>query len=137
MRQAGQVVLEPERANRILNELGWAQHQVISELQQAARNGGFVAAEKRLEDKKSETKAVYRKLALKYHPDHGGDAEDFRHLQALWEHLQKAKVERPRPPPVRFVQIIHSSTGSTVTSTVGGTWTHAGWTGTSTGGGFY
>jgi len=35
----------------------------------------------------AEIKAAYRKRALETHPDHGGDADDFRALHAAYERL--------------------------------------------------
>ncbi len=34
-------------------------------------------------------KAAYRALAQKYHPDHGGDAEEFRRVDAAYKELTK------------------------------------------------
>ena len=34
-----------------------------------------------------EIKKAYRRLVKKHHPDHGGDAERFKEIQAAWEYL--------------------------------------------------
>ena len=41
---------------------------------------------------------AYKKVILKTHPDKGGDAEDFKKLQAAkenWDNLRKTKSARP------------------------------------------
>lgn len=36
-----------------------------------------------------ENKAIYRKLAFKFHPDHGGTTDQFADLQTQWEEYNK------------------------------------------------
>lgn len=46
----------------------------------------------------SEVRKAYRKLALKHHPDRGGNAEAFKEIQAAYE-----AITNPAPPPIRTV----------------------------------
>jgi len=47
-------------------------------------------------DQKSDIKAAYRKLALKHHPDKGGDEEEFKKVAAAYEWINKNhKVGQP------------------------------------------
>lgn len=39
----------------------------------------------------SEIKKAYKKLAMKYHPDRGGNADKFKELQDAYQHLMEAK----------------------------------------------
>jgi len=46
-------------------------------------------------------KAAFRKLALKAHPDHGGDAQKFLELKGAFEEaIRKALSNRPEPAPM-------------------------------------
>lgn len=49
-------------------------------------------------------KVAYRKAALKYHPDHGGNAHDFKVINSLYHFIIKSiKIRRlPAQPPTAF-----------------------------------
>ena len=71
----------------------------------------------------ADIKTAYRKLALKHHPDKGGDEAEFKKIAAAYELLVgKARI-KPRPRPVRQWVHIHVNYGTTATSgTTGGFW---------------
>lgn len=43
-----------------------------------------------------DVKAAYRKRALETHPDHGGDAEEFKRVVRAWREAQK-RLAKPKP----------------------------------------
>jgi DnaJ-class molecular chaperone len=43
-------------------------------------------------------KAAYRKLAMKNHPDHGGNAETFKTIKLAWEDIEAGRVKAAPPP---------------------------------------
>jgi hypothetical protein len=54
---------------------------------------------------KSEAEKSYRKLALKAHPDHGGDIEEMKRLNAsiaMVRQMQRLRQPAPQPPPMAF-----------------------------------
>ena len=64
-------------------------------------------------------KKQYKRLALKHHPDVGGDEETFKRLNAAWELLHDIQVAQPQR-----VTVIHMSWGyyPDTTTTTGGVW---------------
>lgn len=48
-----------------------------------------------------DARRAYRKIAMREHPDRGGDAEAFKRATAAWEELKAdpGLLERPRPHP--------------------------------------
>lgn len=52
---------------------------------------------------KEVAKAAYRKLAMKHHPDKGGDTVRFQEIQAAWERIEAGFVlEEPKIPESSF-----------------------------------
>ena len=48
--------------------------------------------------KAAEVRKAFRQLALETHPDHGGDADDFRAVQNAYERLIDKLGRRPARP---------------------------------------
>lgn len=83
--------------------------------------------EKVLENLKRLAKVSWKKKAMELHPDRGGDAEEMKKLNALWNRAKGLKVlVRPRPQPVTFVTVHYSSSSGFY----GGGGVTTGWTGT-------
>jgi len=65
-------------------------------------------------------KAAYRKAALKYHPDHGGNQHDFKIINNLYHFIIKSiKIRRitREPPTAIFVRTYSTSTDTTTSTT--------------------
>lgn len=62
----------------------------------------------------TEVRAAFRKLAMKHHPDRGGDAEKFKDAKAAFEAIERAGFVPPPPP--------RSSQGFSGTSGPKGQW---------------
>lgn len=55
------------------------------------------------------TKVIWKKRAMELHPDRGGDLEEMKKLNALWNTVKGLKVKATPPPvmrvPVTFVLV--------------------------------
>jgi hypothetical protein len=73
-----------------------------------------------IKEVKSIFKTAYRKAALKYHPDHGGNQHDFKIINNLYHFIIKSiKIRRltREPPTAIFVRTYSYSTTDTTTTT--------------------
>lgn len=87
------------------------------------------AAQKACDELKEMFHKQYRKLSLKYHPDQGGDENDFKTLNRLYDFMKKQMIVRPlRPQPVvqysyiRVYTSVSVGTTSSTSTTTGGWW---------------
>ena len=89
-------------------------------------NGPVPVLQKRLDDWRANVKKAYRIQAKKHHPDMGGDPARFRHIQEVWEMIQKLEVVVRRQPQPQFNIRFYfdDSVGSTTSTT--GSWTFTG-----------
>lgn len=116
----------PDKRNYNLVDMGRIfefDHRQWSHL---ARNTRTAAEkQKQIDEFQDFIKKRYRKLVMKYHPDHGGDQRDFQVLQKVYEMIQALKVQPVRPPNYVTVRVYTGGgsiyTDSTTTST-GGWW---------------
>jgi curved DNA-binding protein len=46
-----------------------------------------------------EIKQAYRKLAMKHHPDRGGNTEEFQKIQQAYDDITSGRADQPQPPP--------------------------------------
>jgi len=74
-------------------------------------------------------KRTFRKLALKYHPDKGGDVKSFVLVQQAYERITAYGQTTPRPEHIRAMQQVINvrvnvwvNMGTTTASTTSGTW---------------
>jgi hypothetical protein len=65
-----------------------------------------------LKELKQNIKAKYRELALKYHPDKGGDHERMLELNNAYKQLMKLKLGMSRPQPTFSMTFSFSGTGT-------------------------
>jgi hypothetical protein len=66
----------------------------------------------------TDLKSIYRRLALKAHPDKGGNTETFIKVATAYQTLLKHQKALAYKPTMRFVVIFYSNTyASTSTST--------------------
>jgi hypothetical protein len=80
---------------------------------------------------KSEAAQNYKSRALKVHPDHGGDEESMKALNAARDEVAKLRVERTRPVFRPVMTVVHVrmdgfggsyTSSSTATTSTGGWW---------------
>ena len=65
-----------------------------------------------------EIKIAYRKIVKKYHPDHGGNENDFKVIQRIYEALMKIDIKPISRPKYVFMNFSSNNyTDSTTTST--------------------
>jgi len=59
---------------------------------------GYAEAVQTLEELKRILKAAYKKAITRHHPDHGGDPEKAKEINAVWGEVKKMKIiQRPQP----------------------------------------
>lgn len=74
---------------------------------------------------KKDAEASYKSLAMKHHPDRGGDESAMQEINAAWDILKTLQIRRaPVAPPMPV--IVHMNFGGTTTSTTTNTWTSTG-----------
>lgn len=70
----------------------------ILEIPREVRGLSSIANESECAQKEADIKALaknhFRRLSKKYHPDHGGDATEFRILKQAYDTIKKAKLVR-------------------------------------------
>lgn len=47
-----------------------------------------------------EIKSAYRKLAMKHHPDRGGDVAEFQKIQSAYDDITSGRANQPQPNPM-------------------------------------
>jgi hypothetical protein len=64
-------------------------------------------------------KSSYRQACMKHHPDHGGDEEQFKSVQAAYNFLMSMEIRRPQPVKVNYFysRNVYSSWSSWTSST--------------------
>lgn len=85
-------------------------------------------AQKVMDEFKIILKKQYRKIAFKYHPDHGGNEDDFKVIQRVYETVLKSckviPLQRRRPTMVVRRYYYYDASGGTTgagdNSTTGG-----------------
>jgi len=83
-----------------------------------------------LDECKAKVKRAYRDMALKYHPDLGGDTEDkMKEINELYSLVEQVRYQPPRPKPVYKVVYFGGpfdgfGTSSATTNSVGGGWAY-------------
>ncbi len=80
-------------------------------------NGNPEAMADAFNQAKADAKVRYKEMAMALHPDRGGDGEQIKEVNALWDIIKGLEARaRPKPKPVRvttvFVGVGTSATDS-------------------------
>ena len=72
-----------------------------------------------IEEFKTVIKIRYRQLAIKHHPDQGGNPQNFRVINRLYQSVMKEMkiIPRQQPMQVRIIRTSNGYWGNTYTST--------------------
>jgi len=86
-----------KRLRTYSDRLIWTKKQLKAQLEQLKGSGAyiFLGLSEDTADRKA-VKRAYRKLAIRLHPDKGGDRESFLALQQAYETIQKAQKNKSK-----------------------------------------
>lgn len=109
----------PDKKNYTLTEVLQIFELSDKNIPELKKQGTFEEMEQILKEFKKIFKSAYRKMALKYHPDHGGSDHDFRVINKLYNNIMNTKVIMNPPPRIFKTFTVHVRTwsnGSTTSS---------------------
>jgi len=85
--------------------------------------GSYEAMHKKLVLFRLRFKKAYRKIAKKYHPDHGGSKEKMQEINEIYDIIMnKIQIQVPQPRPTVIIRSYSSGNYWNSTTTTSTTW---------------